>query len=94
MGNVSRQRRDTEGPVWFLGFGEEFSWAGKNPEARKRGCWAPLNLFFIRVMASTTVDANNILSASTMRVDADSPILLFFVYFFNKSIVINIYVIY
>jgi hypothetical protein len=39
------------------------------------------------------VDANNKLSASTLGVDADSHILLFF-YFFNKSIVINICMLY
>jgi hypothetical protein len=28
---------EREGPIWFLSFGEEFSWAGKNSEARARG---------------------------------------------------------
>jgi hypothetical protein len=40
------------------------------------------------------VDANNKLSASTLRVDADSHILLFYFYFFNKNIVINICMLY
>jgi hypothetical protein len=39
------------------------------------------------------VDANSRLSASTLEVDADNPIYLFFL-FFNKSIVINIYICY
>jgi hypothetical protein len=40
------------------------------------------------------VDANNKLSASTLGVDADSHILLFYFYFFNKNIVINICMLY
>jgi hypothetical protein len=66
---------------------------GEATQKNKRQMIPVYTYFLTGVLASRKVDANNFLSASTLVVDADSHILLFFL-FFNKSIVINICMLY